>query len=883
VTLFNTAFTFYVDPSVIDNSPSISISSIGLYFMYRPSPTQNMSGLQNPGVTMYLVDTVNDVPNVANTVLFQNNARCEWNEINTSSDASVETLFTFRRPISVVTGKKYAIILNYDGNENFNLWTNRRGYNLVGTTTPSTGPSSPYGGSLFNASSLVQSLAELTAHDVSTLWTPVVDVDVKFNVYCARFAVNGEPVFALGTAPDEYIYSPSIIFDYDEANNVVMVEHPSPRIENIQFDPILSLKQAYVGPQKSFQYTIFYPGGGVTATVSSSMSKVITAAATLSNSAPFSWDDVFGTYTGDKYIVIWDTDSFNIRKVVTVASNTQIVLDANTTFINSASYFMITPVATIDSFNESYLTGKKNSLMFLRDSNANSSVRFVGDAINHANVTISSGGTGYSNDETIFIVGYDYVANKIVGNYPAEIKLQTNTSGGVNSIAFANIGAGFSNVDNIQIVVANSITTTANNESTNTANGSGLSLNIVVGSTILTEHVVNKFRGCKVLDVGISDCYVSSDILQTSNSSVINYITTTYYTEQDNTVPGGWVSYVGPQTVDITLNKTLESITWNKTPSIVSRSNEFVTKYSGGADNDQVDALNPYSNCVVISYDIKFNNDYVVPGPFESPVVNFGRYIINDDWTNEQTNSGNALAKVIMQSIQFQGQVDPTKQSEDVVVYITGWRPPGTDIKVYARIKNNYDSEAFDDEDWSLLKMSANNISPINQVELTYGFTTEPNTTPMVGTITTTNNSANVTGSNTDFSGLVQGDFVKIFDPLFVESGLNGTNANFVIAMVNSTPTDNTTLIIDTVFSTNTELGIGGPELADVDGLNIAKVDYPHQAYTYIQNDNIVQYYNLTSEKFMDYGTIQLKILLLSDNFTILPHISSVRCIGLSA
>ena len=43
--------------------------------------------------------------------------------------------------------------------------------------------------------------------------------------------------------------------------------------------------------------------------------------------------------------------------------------------------------------------------------------------------------------------------------------------------------------------------------------------------------------------------------------------------------------------------------------------------------------------------------------------------------------------------------------AEDLRFYLIGYRPPGTNINVYARFKNNHDSSLLKDNPWSLLQL----------------------------------------------------------------------------------------------------------------------------------------------------------------------------------
>lgn len=92
---------------------------------------------------------------------------------------------------------------------------------------------------------------------------------------------------------------------------------------------------------------------------------------------------------------------------------------------------------------------------------------------------------------------------------------------------------------------------------------------------------------------------------------------------------------------------------------------------------------------------------------FTSPVIDLSRKsmlfienLINNDDTNEHTRYGNALSKYVSKRVILaDGQ-----EAEDLKVYLTAYRPADSNIKVYAKFWNNYDSEDFDTKIWSELQ-----------------------------------------------------------------------------------------------------------------------------------------------------------------------------------
>lgn len=90
-----------------------------------------------------------------------------------------------------------------------------------------------------------------------------------------------------------------------------------------------------------------------------------------------------------------------------------------------------------------------------------------------------------------------------------------------------------------------------------------------------------------------------------------------------------------------------------------------------------------------------------------SPAINLSRKssffienLINNDYTDEHTRYGNALSKYVSKKIVLaDGQ-----ESEDLKVYMTAYRPADTDIKIYAKLWNDQDSQAFEDKVWTELQ-----------------------------------------------------------------------------------------------------------------------------------------------------------------------------------
>jgi len=73
--------------------------------------------------------------------------------------------------------------------------------------------------------------------------------------------------------------------------------------------------------------------------------------------------------------------------------------------------------------------------------------------------------------------------------------------------------------------------------------------------------------------------------------------------------------------------------------------------------------------------------------------------IINDDSTDEHKEVGNSAVRYISKAI----ELDDGQDAEDLSVFLTSYKPHGTNIRVYARLHNAEDSDDFGEKDYTPL------------------------------------------------------------------------------------------------------------------------------------------------------------------------------------
>lgn len=910
--------TFFLDSAPVQNAAEAGLSQIDLYFRAKPKSEGNKSGIKNPGVEVSIVSTLNGIPIISEIGTVRPTeptehgsrfsqryeiARKEWGQIIATEDASVPTSFVFSSPMFSKTKEEYGVLIKFDGDEDFILWTNKKGSRLVGTNSPSPGVADRYVGNLFtyigpsnvNVNNLTPTNSSQSNMNVPNFspdttytqsnWKPSADLDLKFKVYVARYYHAGSPVSGNTTILNDPRYKERFQEEYtpvEISDNVTRLIAPAMPEEFIKFN----FRDSNIGviPAGDIAYQVgpYWPGGkaspltvSVTAgnlVVTANASYIMNGGGTFGASNGF--NSIFpGTNINQKIIIENGTGTaVAIREVRAVLSNTSILLDKPIFFTNINSRFLIAPTARVVGISDTYTDGKKSNILILSESNANSSVRFVNNCIQSA--VVNTGGSGYSNSDYVVFNGFESVTNKVVGGYPAKANLVTNSTGGITNMYFSNIGCGF--VNTAWITGANVTILNANNAN---SVGTGGTFTPTVHSLIKTELNTTAYFGNTTV-LNLESSRIKPEI--TVNNPLGTSFTVThqslFYSQADTSTFDGKAYYImnTPENSAIPV-KIFKSHDTGKeeiySSVIPSRSNQFVVPYANGSFGNTAVIGKNFSNSTIYKFDVSSNNDFIAPF-FEPEIINshYSKYIINNDYTNEHTNYGNAFAKHVTTKVNLKKD----RSSEDILVYLTAYRPSECDVKVYARVHNNSDPEAFDDKDWTLLELVdgidvySSSSDSTDFKEYTYNFVNSPNVEfKLAGSVSVANvTTTTIAGSGTDFlSNLVTNDLVKISQPLF-------SSNSFAISVVD-TVTNATSFTIRSPISNTGLIGTG---------LTIEKIStFKHQAFNNVLNDNIVRYYNSEMAEFDTFDTFQLKIVMLSTTDAIVPKIDDVRAPAVTA
>lgn len=293
---FDLAQTFYVDSAAVKDASTTFATSIELYFYSKPTIDQTQSGLNRPGVSVYICST--DIQNtpVLTDVTQEFAARVEYEDIIVDKDdGETPTKFTFRQPVPMTTGRVYAFLVKYDGGDpGFALWYNKAGENKLGTTVKTQVSSGKVDGFLFNVTN-------------GSVLTPQQDADLTFKLNIARFT-SVSSTFKLFNKPMEQLSIASTVGRFQGSEHVFQERAEAAGNVNVQIGNTI-----VVGDGTSFT--------------------------SLFNS-------------GD-YIVIRNTaldavaPQVNVRKINSIANNTYMILGEAPSFSNTTAKFIQTAVGTL--------------------------------------------------------------------------------------------------------------------------------------------------------------------------------------------------------------------------------------------------------------------------------------------------------------------------------------------------------------------------------------------------------------------------------------------------------------------------------------------------------------------------------------------------------
>lgn len=313
---FDLAQTFFLDRQAVKDSEIAFVTAVDLFFYSKPVEGQTKTGINSPGVSVSICGVRADGTPDITTASHIYTARVEFSNIVTDTsgnDASVTT-FTLRQPMPLTTNRRYAVLVKFDGSDNdFKLWYNKSGENVLGTQDQTQVSSGKVDGNLFKITN---------GFDL----TPERDADLSFRVKVARFT-DTQKTFKTKNIPYEIL-------------------------------KVVTYSDKFLGGEDVYQGAA---NGSGTVTITNTSNTIVGTGTS------------FNTYlkVNDK-IVITDGTSGNtdIVKVTAIANSTQISLDRPPKFANTTANYFKTVMGKV------HIADKLTDHILIRESTANSTLYF---------------------------------------------------------------------------------------------------------------------------------------------------------------------------------------------------------------------------------------------------------------------------------------------------------------------------------------------------------------------------------------------------------------------------------------------------------------------------------------------------------------------------
>jgi len=286
--LFDYIQTFYVDPAAVNGASTVKLTGVNLFFKTKPTRTQNKSGINSPGVHLFICGTKSDGTPDPTSVFAGSTVKVSYDSIQSLSDASIATVFAFRNKVSLPVGRYYGIGVKFE-DPGYSLWYCKQGDRILGTNTPSPGATGKNDGLLFQ-------------HTNTDVLKQISATDLKFTVNIAKYQLSGNTTVTL------------IPYDYE-------------------FMTFRNRTGRFVNGELVYQEVSPETG---TVLANSSSINLIGTSTSFGSSALI-----------NNFIVISNGSRFDIRKVVSVENTTFITLSGKPSFTNSAATWYIPPVGKV--------------------------------------------------------------------------------------------------------------------------------------------------------------------------------------------------------------------------------------------------------------------------------------------------------------------------------------------------------------------------------------------------------------------------------------------------------------------------------------------------------------------------------------------------------
>jgi hypothetical protein len=813
---------------------AVFIKKLDLYF-------QSRSGVF--GVEVQIRETQNGFP--TQTMVPYGKTYLTPSYISVSDDATAETSFYFITPVLIKTNVQYAIVVApVGGNPDYNLWIGQLGGNDVASGAPIIKGNET--GNLF-----------VSSNDLN--FTPIQNESMKYNLHIAQFSASGA-IAVFNNSDTDFIRVKDIVGTFAENERVVVANNG---LELASFSVIsgsntFSNSEVVFQPNTATNYltanaygTVYFANTtnillnnvvgsfsntttlkgsttGYLVTPNNVSQKVTTVSAcnvitvpNVNSTADFAENNVI-------YVGANTRASVQVLKITAVnGSNNTITVDSNVNFSDTNAIIgRVKADADLFGYVSSFTRTRNYKTITVRNVTSNTTENFA-NSQNKLLIGRNSGAT--ANIEAIFDLSYESVTPQVGIIEPNLTASAFSFSGTSNTRVLET--ASYLNLvnyvplefnDNQRIIMSRS-----NELAFPVSGGSGagtksttFNISLATSNNKISPYVDRiKIDAAYTVNLLTAESELQGFNIQVANSTGLFTVGETV-----------WQS-------NATVNTSATILYCNTSYLQVSNVQSNVSSQLGIMNANGISTLTGTTSGILAN------------------VISVGIF-------NEASNTVNPRVSryISKNAVLAEGQ-----DAEDVVALITAYRPPGSNLKVYAKVISAADPDKFIQKDWSAMpetsspSLQSSAVDRNDLVELTYDLPTSVQLIQNSAVVSTT--SSNITMSST--SGFFPGDFVY-----FVDSGATGKmNVRQVRGVTNAT---------SLVVSSNAGFSSSNCAVGRIPGLE-SQVG----SFRYANNYSISRYVSSTDVVYDSIKTFAVKVVLVSDDPIAIPRMADIRCLAL--
>lgn len=815
-----------------DGAEAIFVTAIDLFFRSAPTTPRG-------GVEVQILETLNGVPDTKK--LPHASKIVSASSIQISSDASVSTRFTFDTPVLLRTNELFAIaVIPLGGSPEYRLWTAQRDFPDV------TGVNIAFPNNVGN----------LYAPSNDLTYTPIQNQALKFSIVRANFtSTSGTAVFKPG-ALEFFLTRPSV--GEFLAGERVVISNNNLKLASltVSLGTPFTNGEIVVQPNTATNvisataYGTVYSSNATVTLLRDTVGKFSTGGSGLRGLTS-------SIVTGNPSAAFTNTNANSACTVITVPTtitpNSDFVVN-NFIYVGSSSLANV-QVAKITAVNSVSREVTLDTAVRVTDTDAvygrvksdGNLVGFLGFTTSHPDI-------------------------KLVGLTGSSANSTQNFANSANQILIGVSSGSTANVDRLANVIYESITSQIASKSTKNATvsysfkGYGNNASVDTNYSSILDDVPYEFidrqralysKSNEITQLSGNNSLTVEIDMATSNqkfSPYIDRIRGNVVLTTNEIVPEALLNgfYLSLNNSNGTFN--VGDAVWQANAT----SNTVGTVFYTNSTFVSVSNITTTNTAQIALYNA--NSTSTITGPTGTTANVISVRAFNEALGNGSRLPSRYISKTV---ILAEGQ-----DAEDMVVFLSAYRPQGTDIKVYGKILNAADSDPFDDKSWTPMPETTSTAlvsSLVNRedyVELRYEF-------PQSVQVHSSNISVNTTSSIINFTN---SKTTEAFTPGMFVYVTNSATKTFAVRRVIAVPNTSALEVASNLTFTSANAGIGYIDSS------LAQCN----AFKYANNNSIVRYVCRSTDSVFDgFKTFAIKIVLTSESPQIVPRVTDMRALAL--